>query len=117
VSTQKGRQAEERAVRFLRRKGYRILARNVRMGRGELDIIARNQDVLAFVEVKLRDKHEAALLAMHADKCARMISAARAWVGRYPKLGQLQSRFDLIILSPGMLRMRIEHMEDIIRIT
>jgi len=117
VSTHKGRRAEEIAARFLRRKGYHILARNVRLGRGELDIIARNQDVLAFVEVKLRSGRDAALLAVHADKCRRMVSAARAWIGRHPKLGQLQSRFDLIILSPGVLRMRIEHMEDIIRIT
>jgi len=117
MSTQKGRKAEECAARFLRRKGYSILAHNVRLGRGELDIVARNHDMLIFVEVKLRDRREAALLAMHADKRRRIVSAARAWTGRHPELGRLQSRFDLIILTPRRWRMHIEHMEDIIRIT
>ncbi len=117
MSTQKGRKAEECAVRFLHRKGYNILARNVRLGRGELDIVARDRDILIFVEVKLRDKREAALFAMHADKRRRILSAARAWIGRHPELGRLQSRFDFIILTPRRWRMHVEHMEDIIRIT
>ncbi len=117
MSTQKGRKAEECAARYLQRRGFHILSRNVRLGRGELDIVARNGDVLAFVEVKARNEREAALLAMHKDKCTRLVSAARAWLGRHPKLAQLQSRFDLIILTPGRLRMHIEHLQDIIRLT
>lgn len=117
MSTHKGRQAEERAARYLKRKGFHILSRNVRLGRGELDIVARHKDVLAFVEVKARNEREAALLAMHEDKCTRLVSAAKGWLSRHPKLAQLQSRFDLIILTPGRWRMRIEHIQDIIRIT
>jgi len=42
------------AVRYLKRKKYRILKRNFRFLRGEIDIIALDQDCLVFVEVKMR---------------------------------------------------------------
>jgi len=117
MSTHKGRQAEECAVRFLKRRGYRILSRNVRLGRGEIDIIARSQDLLVFIEVKQRNRREAGLLAMHRDKCTRLVSAANAYLGRHPRMARLQSRFDLIILMPGRLWSRIEHIQDVIRLT
>jgi putative endonuclease len=51
---QKGREGEELAVNFLRTKGYRILERNFRFDRGEIDIIAQEGETLVFVEVKAR---------------------------------------------------------------
>jgi len=46
---------ERQAERWLRKKGYRILGRRVRMGRrDELDLVARDGEVLVFVEVKTR---------------------------------------------------------------
>jgi len=45
---------EEIARRYLARKGYRIVERNYRTRRGELDLIARQRDTLVIVEVKLR---------------------------------------------------------------
>lgn len=49
-----GTRGEDIAVDYLNRKGYRILTRNFRFGRGEIDIIAEDQDVLVFIEVKSR---------------------------------------------------------------
>lgn len=49
-----GDRGEERAVRFLKKQGYRILERNYRCFCGEADIIAEDGDVLAVVEVKTR---------------------------------------------------------------
>ncbi len=117
MSTHKGRLAEDRAARYLKRKGYDIVARNVRLGRGEIDIVARQRDILTFVEVKKRNRREEGLLAMHTDKCTRLVSAASVYLGRHPELARLQSRFDLIILTPGRLRTHIEHMQDVIQIT
>jgi len=48
----KGEIAETIAVSFLSKQGYTILEKNFRFGRGEIDIIARDGDVLVFVEVK-----------------------------------------------------------------
>ncbi len=110
-----GRHAEEKAARHLRWHGYRVLDRNARAGHGELDIVARKGDVLAFVEVKHRPRRDDALLAVHADKRKRLRSAASAWLCRHPALAQLQCRFDLIILTPGRPRLHIEHLRDVFR--
>jgi putative endonuclease len=120
MSTARGRKGEERAARYLARRGYAILARNVRCASGELDIIARKSETLAFVEVKTHRSRESGLLAMTPDKCTRLQAAARAWLAGHPDLAGLQCRFDLIILSqgPGLgswAISRIEHMPDIFR--
>ncbi|MDD5731201.1 MAG: YraN family protein [Candidatus Omnitrophica bacterium] len=49
-----GRTGEELAVAFLRRKGYKIIARNYKTRLGEIDIIASDADTLCFIEVKTR---------------------------------------------------------------
>lgn len=49
-----GNEAEEEAVRYLERQGYRVLARNFTCRWGELDIVAERGEVVAFVEVRMR---------------------------------------------------------------
>ena len=49
-----GEQGERVTARYLRRNGYRILDRNVHLGRYEIDIIAQEDDAIVFVEVKTR---------------------------------------------------------------
>lgn len=49
-----GARGEDLAAQYLRKQGYRILERNARLGRYEIDIIAREGDTVAFVEVKTR---------------------------------------------------------------
>ncbi len=120
MSTKKGQSGEEHAAHYLQHRGYSILARNVRLGRGELDIIALRHELLIFVEVKAHKSRESALLALHPDKCSRLQSAAETWLSIHPDYSHLQCRFDLMILTPriGLPRWvspRIEHMEDIIR--
>ena len=47
-----GDRGERIAARYLKRNGYRILARNCFLGKNELDIVAKNKECIAFVEVK-----------------------------------------------------------------
>ncbi len=120
MSTKQGQRGEERASRYLQHRGFSILDRNIRLGRGELDIVARRGDLVVFVEVKAHKSRHASLLAMHPDKCSRLQSAAETWLSRHANLAQCQCRFDLIILTPRVglptwVSPRIEHMEDIIR--
>ena len=49
-----GRKGENIAARFLARRGYRIIARNIRTYVGEIDIVAKKNGVLIFAEVKTR---------------------------------------------------------------
>ena len=120
MSTTKGQSGEEQACRYLCRHGYEILDRNARLGRGELDIVAKKDDLLVFVEVKTHKSRESGVLALHPDKCDRLQSAAESWLGRHPQFARLQCRFDLIIVTPRIalsewLPGQLEHMEDIIR--
>ena len=119
MSTSQGRSGEDLASSYLSRRGYTILGRNIRLGRGELDIIACSETLLLFVEVKTHKNRESGLLAMHEDKCARLLSAAESWLSGHTQYAHLQCRFDLIIVTPrlglpGWLPPRIEHMRNII---
>ncbi len=117
TSAKRGRAAEETAARWLARHGFTILERNARLARGEIDIVAQDGDTLAFIEVKAHRQRDGSLLALHADKQARLHSAATAWLARHPGLAGLQCRFDLIILTPRgpLAPPRIEHMKDVFR--
>ncbi len=74
----KGGRGERAAVRYLKRRGYRILERNFRNPFGEVDIIARSGDVVAFIEVKTRltDIFGAPSEAVDAARRRRYIKAA-----------------------------------------
>ena len=92
----KGAAGEVLAARFLREKGYAILAANVRSRFGEIDIIAADEQYIAFVEVKTRG--EKALYtpreAVTAAKQQRLVRTAALFLRDHPT--QLQPRFDVI---------------------
>ncbi len=49
-----GREGEKQAVKYLKKNGYKILEKNYRTRFGEVDVIARKGEVVAFIEVKTR---------------------------------------------------------------
>jgi len=53
-----GEKGEKLAVKFLKKKGYRIIKQNYKTPMGEIDIIAKDKDTLVFVEVKTRESIE-----------------------------------------------------------
>ena len=97
-----GREAEESACRFLREKGYEIVARNWRTVRGELDIVARDGPTLVFVEVKARSGSGfgGPAAAVHPSKQRRLISAARAFLSE--TACALPARFDVVAILDGV---------------
>jgi putative endonuclease len=97
-----GRRGEEIALEYLRRKGYRIVARGFRLFRGEIDIIARCEDTLVFVEVKTRATTEFGLPeeAVTPAKQAQVRKIARGFLVERD-LGEPDCRFDVLaILVP-----------------
>jgi len=95
-----GVRAERAASLFLRCKGYRILARRFSGAGGEIDIIARRGDTVAFVEVKLRASLLDAQMAIDGAKRQRMTRAARLWLVGNPWAARLTLRGDAVYLSP-----------------
>lgn len=98
-----GRGAESRAALWLRLKGYRILGRRVRTPAGEIDLVARRGNLLAFVEVKARHGDGAEVLGRRQQ--ARIARAAEAFAATRPDLAGLDWRFDLILVA-GPWRLR-----------
>jgi putative endonuclease len=95
-----GRSGEDAAEERLRTNGYRILDRRFRCSAGEIDIIALDGDTLVFVEVKTRrrgNRHIAPSDAVDWRKRARMVRAARFFLGRHPACDR-PCRFDVIEL-------------------
>lgn len=74
-----GRFGERRAARYLKRQGYKIIARNFRCPFGEVDVIAQRGDIVAFVEVKTRSGTGFGLPneAVRRDRQRRYINCAR----------------------------------------
>ena len=72
-----GLSAETQAAAVLIAKGYRILARRFRTPHGEIDIVARRRNLVAFVEVKARTSLDDAAYAVTPRQQARIIAAAQ----------------------------------------
>jgi len=96
-----GDAGEERAARFLEAQGMAIVARNYRTRLGEIDLIARDGDVLVFVEVRLRagEGFGGAAASIGPAKQRRLAAAAGAYLAR---LGRApRCRFDVVTLEGG----------------
>jgi len=118
LSTIKGQRGEEAACRYLMRQGYSIIARNVRFGPGEIDIIAELGEVLVFIEVKSHQQREQSLYAVHRNKQFRISRAASGWLAKHSEYHQFYCRFDVILVQPASgwhVRSRVEHIQDAFR--
>jgi len=100
---QTGLSAEARAVAWLIAKGYRILARRFRSPYGEIDIVARRRNLLAFVEVKARATLDDAAWAVTPRQQQRIINAAQAWLMTHPEHAEFELRFDAMLIAPKRL--------------
>ncbi len=95
-----GEKAEVRACQYLRAHGYRVIARNWRNRLGELDIVARDGDVLAFIEVKGRscERFGGPEGAVDRAKQRRIIRTALAFLQATDC--ELPARFDVVAVRP-----------------
>ncbi|HEY5577085.1 MAG TPA: YraN family protein [Deferrimonas sp.] len=95
--TAAGRDAEESVCAYLRERGMEIVERNFRARGGEIDVIARDGDVLAFVEVRFReeDGHGLPEESVGPAKRRRIVAAARAYLATIPPGSWKEARFDV----------------------
>ncbi|MBU3688608.1 MAG: YraN family protein [Acidimicrobiales bacterium mtb01] len=97
----RGRWGEDRAAEWYRARGYLIVARNWRHGRhGEIDLIARRDDVVVVCEVKARanDYFGHPALAVDQRKQSRLRRLAAAWLAEH-RPGRVTVRFDVAAVS------------------
>ena len=108
-----GKEGERIAEDYLKRKGYRLVARNFRCPGGELDLIVLDRKVVVFVEVKTRSDHRfgAPLESVHRHKQKRMIRAALFFMSQR-RIHQRDARFDVIGISLGERKPTVEHIEN-----
>src|SRR5438045_8901991 len=92
-----GDRGEDAAAKFLKRQGFRILARGVDSRLGELDIIAVDGRTIVFVEVKTRSSNDAGYPTEAIDqfKRRRMTQAALGYLKANPLL-EYSARFDVV---------------------
>lgn len=100
-SRKRGADAERRARRYYRLRGYRILGENVWAGGNELDLVVRRGRRLVFCEVKakLGERFGEPAEMVDAEKQRRLRRAAEAWLARHPDLAALEVRFDVVAVS------------------
>ncbi|MCX6816560.1 MAG: YraN family protein [Candidatus Beckwithbacteria bacterium] len=109
----KGREGEEKAVKFLKNKGYRILERNWHTRFGEIDIICEKDKILVFVEVKTKtsDQFGEPWEMVNAHKIKQIQMTGEAYLQKFPIFNNQfpMKRIDIIGVYPG----KIEHWENV----
>ncbi len=111
-----GRWGEAAAAEYLRKKGYRIVASGYRTKLGEIDLIAENRKVLAFVEVKTRrdDRFMEAKDSVDYRKQGRILNTAKIYLASHETDKEI--RLDVIeVYAPQGMdtpKPRINHIEN-----
>jgi putative endonuclease len=111
-----GRWGEDAAVGYLQSRGYIILGRNIHTPHGELDIVARKDNLLLFVEVKTRSSHSFAYPedSVTPRKQMHMLSAAEYYLDLEPDSPETW-QFDVLAIERGPDREPvITHFENVI---
>ena len=114
-----GKQGEDKAKNYLKRRGYQILECNYRTKAGEIDLIAKEKDCLVFVEVKTRTTEEYGTPAEAVSfyKQQHMVKSAQHYLVRHG--GECECRFDVIevrIQTRGFLKIaKINHLKNVLQ--
>ncbi|MBN2659105.1 MAG: YraN family protein [Spirochaetales bacterium] len=97
----KGREGEDLAVSFLEEKDYKILKRNFMSRTGEVDIICRTNNEIAFIEVKYWDYYDFEDLeyAINSTKRKRIVDTSRYFLVKYQQYRDFRLRYDVVFLS------------------
>ena len=107
-----GDKGEAFVAEFLRKKGFVISARNYHSRFGELDIVAENNEIILFVEVKLRSENAIAKPREFVDRAKqlRIISTAEYYI--YNNGVDLQPRFDVAEVYRDGAHLRLNYIEN-----
>jgi putative endonuclease len=107
-----GEKGEGVAVKFLRKKGYKIIVQNFKTRIGEIDIIARDGETLAFIEVKTRESIEYGqpFEAVNRFKKKKIVNVALLYLKRLKEIPPC--RFDVVSIYYENGRPEVELITD-----
>lgn len=96
-----GARGEDLAVKYLKKKGYKLIERNYRCQWGEIDLVARQGDTLVFVEIKSRSSHDFGLPqeAVGRFKQEKLVQVARAYLAEHRLTENITMRFDVVAVQ------------------
>lgn len=104
----RGRRAERHAAWWLRLHGWRILGERLRVPVGEVDLVARRGRIVAFIEVKWRDRAADLDLAIDPYRLRRVAAAAEMLSPRFADPHD-DIRIDVMLLAPRRLPRHLVH--------
>jgi putative endonuclease len=108
-----GRKGEDLALRFLKKNGYRIFERNYECKMGEVDIIAKEKDTLAFIEVKTRTSTTFGPPQFAVNSAKQMqLSKVALYFLKEKGLEDVKARFDVVAILLGPRGAEIELIRD-----
>lgn len=96
----KGHFAEYFAASYLILKGYRIANMRYKTNLGEIDIIARKQDLAIFIEVKARANLQKGVDAVSYQSQTRIKNASDLWLAKQKNPHKFSQRYDIIVVRP-----------------
>jgi putative endonuclease len=104
-----GKNGEQEAVKFLRKKGLTIIELNWRTGKLEIDIIAKDNEELVIVEVKTRGTNAFGEPEVFVNKAKqnKLIKAANAYIQKVDFNGE--TRFDVIAITQQNSELMVKH--------
>lgn len=111
-----GRFGEDRAAEWLEDHGFRVLERNWRCARGEVDIIAWQSCTLVFIEVKTRAGNSTGhpFEAITASKVNRLRRLVPAWFAEHPDVSARAIRIDAVAVHVDGDRVGVEHVAGVL---
>jgi putative endonuclease len=113
--SKQGRKGEDEAVLALEKEGFKIIARNVRSERGEVDIVALDKESIIFIEVKRWSSYgiETLQYSINKKKQERIILTAKDFLAVYREFEGLSVRFDVVFIdSHKYIRIESAFVED-----
>ena len=112
-STAKGQRAQKLAEKFLKKKGLRILARNINTGPAEIDLVARHRREVVFIEVRSRwsDSDARPEETVNRTKQQRLIRGAQAFL-KSRRWEDRPVRFDVVAIDAFVSPPVIRHIPD-----
>ncbi|RKS55771.1 putative endonuclease [Gillisia mitskevichiae] len=107
-----GKKGEDLAVSYLLKHGYKIVVRNFRYQKAEVDIIARKKDVLAIIEVKTRSTPDFGNPQefVKGKQIQNLVKAVNFFVTEHEL--EVEVRFDIIAIIKNSSGTKIEHLEN-----